>query len=409
MQGGYIVGKDIVLNQENDGLLLGLKNCCLITPFVEIDNGYVIIKKGKILTVGKDIRLVKEKEIKWIDAGGNIVCPGFINLHFHGINGRSFMNSDYENLDFISCDAARSGMTSYLATTIGDKIENMVNRAKETGIATKKGVSGAKMLGIYFEGPYINFDKRGAAPDYRVRVPDVGELERLMGASEGTLKMIIIAPELPGAIDFIKYARSQGIIVSLGHTNATYDEFIKGVNAAGGKAHTAHTYNAMRGLHHREPGALGAIFLDQRVTAEVVCDFVHVHPKAIELLIRLKGVDGVSLITDGTPQTYMADGEYITEYGQRVIVSNETIRLKDGTIAGSIMPMDKQFKNIVKGIGLPISDAIKMAAVNPAKVLGLFSEIGSIEAGKDADIIIMDDDMNVLKTLVNGRVVYQAD
>lgn len=406
-----MVYDEIVFKQENNDLLLGLKNCRLITPFVEINNGYIIIKKGKILTIGneKDGRLVKGKEVKWIDVGGNIVCPGFINLHFHGINGRSFMDSDFENLDIISRDAVRSGMTSYLATTIGDKIENMVNRARETGVATKKGVSGGKMLGIYFEGPYISFNKKGAAPDYRVRMPDVGELRRLIDASEGTLKMITIAPELPGAIDFIKYARSQGIIISFGHTNATYDEFIKGVNAAGEKVHTTHTYNAMRGFHHREPGALGAIFLDHHITAEVVCDFVHVHPKAIELLIRLKGVDDVCLITDGVPQTYMAEGEYITEYGQSVIVSNETVKLKDGTIAGSVMPMNKQFKNIVKEIGLPISDAVKMATVNPAKVLGLFSEIGSIEAGKDADIIIMDDDMNVLKTLVNGRVVYQLD
>jgi len=403
------VNKDTASNKENRDLLLGLKNCHIVSPFIEIDNGYIFIKSGKILYVGRDKKVSEGKHIKWIDAGGNIVCPGFINLHFHGINGRSFMETDYENFDLISRDAARSGMTGYLATTIGDRLEDMISRARETGISTKKGVSGAKMLGIYFEGPYISFDKKGAAPDYRVRMPDVGELQRLIDASEGALKMIIIAPELPGAIDFIKYARSQGIIISFGHTNATYDEFMKGVNAAGGKVHTTHTYNAMRGLHHREPGALGAIFLDQRVTAEVVCDFVHVHPKAIELLIKLKGTDGVSLITDGVPQTYMAEGEYITEYGQSVIVSNGTVKLKDGTIAGSVMPINKQFKNIVKEIGLPISDAIKMATVNPAKVLGLFSEIGSIEAGKDADIVIMDDDMNVLKTLVNGRVVYQVN
>lgn len=396
-------------NKKGGNSMIGLKNCHIISPFIEIDNGYIFIKGRKILYVGSDKKIAEGEQVNWIDACGNFVFPGFINLHFHGISGRSFMETDYENLDLISRNAARSGMTGYLASTIGDSLEDMIRRARETGIATKKGVSGARMLGIYFEGPYINFEKKGAAPDYRVRKPNVDELKELVDAAEGELKMIIIAPELDGAIDFIKFAVSRNVIVSLGHTNATYDEFINGVDAAGVKVHTTHTYNGMRSLHHREPGALGAIFLDHRVSAEVVCDFVHVHPKAIELLIRLKGIDNVSLITDGTPYTYMSDGEYTTEYGQEAIVSNGTVKLKDGTIAGSMMPMNEQFRNLVKGVGLPISSAIRMVSVNPAKVLNIFSEVGSLEPGKEADMVIMDKDMNVLKTIVGGRVVYQAD
>jgi len=395
------------LGDERGDSIVGLKNCHIISPFVEIDHGYIFIKDGKILYVGNDMEIAEKEQIKWIDANGNFVFPGFINMHFHGINGRHFMETDYENLDLISMDVARSGMTGYLATTIGDRKETMIKRAKETGIAIKRGVSGARMLGIYFEGPYISFEKKGAAPDYRIRKPSVDEFMELKEASDGTLKMIIIAPELDGAIDCIKCAVKQNVVVSLGHTNATYDEFIKGVDAAGVRVHTTHTYNGMRGLHHREPGALGAIFLDNRVSAEVVCDFVHVHPKAIELLIKVKGIDNVSLITDGTPQTYLPDGEYTTEYGQDVVVSGGNVKLKDsGALAGSLMPMNEQFRNLVKGIGLPISDALKMAAVNPAKVLNIFSEFGSLEAGKYADIVIMNKDMEVLKTIVGGKIVY---
>ncbi|HHY47985.1 MAG TPA: N-acetylglucosamine-6-phosphate deacetylase [Firmicutes bacterium] len=386
----------------------GLRNGKLVTPKRIYEDGILVIAPdGRIAGIGNitEVRVPLKNDVEWIDVEGGIIAPGFINLHVHGVAGKSCFETDYESINYVSCNLAKEGITAYCAGMIGDTTEVMIERIKGTRSAMERGVEGAELLGSFLEGPYICEQYKGAAPLNRIRKPDLIEFEKFLQVGAGSVKMVTIAPELEGALEVIAFANRNGVVVSLGHSAATYDQMLAGIEAGG--RHSTHTYNGMRGLHHREPAVVGTIMADERITGELIADCVHVHPAAMKILIRVKGYDRVCLITDGTPQSGLPDGEYISEYGAELIVKDGTVKQKDGTIAGSVTPMNLGVRNLIEKVGLSLPEAIWMAATTPAEVLGLSHRLGTLEVGKDANVVVLGEDFTVQRTIVHGKTVYQ--
>jgi len=270
--------------------------------------------------------------------------------------------------------------------------------------AVKKGTAGAEILGIHMEGPYINPEKKGAQKEDEIKKISLKEFLEFNQASSNLIRLVTIAPEMPGAIGLIKYLCKQGIIASVGHTNATYVQTQAGIQA--GLSHVTHTFNAMRGLHHREPGVVGAALTSPELTVEVIADGIHIHPIVLKILTKIKEDEKVVLITDAMRAAGLKEGTYDLG-GQEVIVAKGQARLKDGTLAGSVLTMDKAVKNMVNKIGIQLPKAIQMASFNPARSIGVENRKGSLEPGKDADIVILNKKLEVELTMVASKVIYR--
>jgi len=270
--------------------------------------------------------------------------------------------------------------------------------------AVKKGTAGAEILGIHMEGPYINPEKKGAQKEDEIKKISLKEFLEFNQASSNLIRLVTIAPEMPGAIGLIKYLCKQGIIASVGHTNATYVQTQAGIRA--GLSHVTHTFNAMRGLHHREPGVVGAALTSPELTVEVIADGIHIHPIVLKILTKIKEDEKVVLITDAMRAAGLKEGTYDLG-GQEVIVAKGQARLKDGTLAGSVLTMDKAVKNMVNKIGIQLPKAIQMASFNPARSIGVENRKGSLEPGKDADIVILNKKLEVELTMVASKVIYR--
>ena len=383
-----------------------IKNGTLITPFETIHKGVVVLKGGKIVAVGRETEVKVPGGAVVIDASGQIVTPGFIDIHVHGGKGRDVMEASYEAIKEIAKFVARYGTTSFLPTTVSASPDALVNVVKAVGAAVKRRTDGAEVLGAHLEGPYISSQRPGAQdPDF-IRPPSLDEFNEIWEASNRTVKIVTLAPEVEGAKRFIAKLRGLGVVASVGHSNATYSEVVETVKY--GIRHAAHTFNVMRGFHHREPGVVGAVLIHDGLTAELICDNIHVHPTAMKILVVAKGTEKVVLVTDAIQAAGMPDGKY--RVGKRdVIVTNGVCRLESGELAGSTLMMNKAVRNMVKSVGIPLRIAIKMATINPAVVVNVDKRKGSLEPGKDADIVIMDDDVNVFMTIVKGKIIYQQD
>jgi N-acetylglucosamine-6-phosphate deacetylase len=255
------------------------------------------------------------------------------------------------------------------------------------------------------EGPFISVEKKGAWNPANLRTPDVADLRELVAASENRIRRVNVAPELPGALDFIRAAREIGIAVSLGHSNATYEQALAGIEA--GATITNHTYNAMSGLEHRAPGLAGATLTCDALLAELILDGVHVHPGAARALYRARGAAGVALITDGSQMTGMPDGTY-DHGGRTLIVQDSACRLPNGTIAGSVSTFDRDLRNAAGMLGANLMDLAVLSSGNAARAMGIDGHAGSITVGKNADLVLLDRDLNVQATVVGGRAVHRA-
>ncbi len=369
-----------------------------------ITNGNVVLRDsivGKAVIVDRD-RIADITDsvpgfIKKVDAGGMYVSPGFIETHMHGRKGYDAMDASFEALNGISAALMPSGVTRFLATTMTmseDNIKNaVVNAAKSIG-----KVEGAKLLGLHMEGPFISVEHKGAQPEEYIQKPSMEEFKKLCGGYEDIVRLITIAPETDGAIAFIKEISDKGVDVSMGHTNATYDEAMKGIDA--GVVSSTHTYNGMKGLHHREPGALGAVF-DSDIFAEMIADGVHVHFAALRTLLKVKGVEKSILITDSLRAAGMDDGVYDLG-GQQVTVKGGQAKLKNGTIAGSTITLDRAVYNAMHHLGVTLPEAVRMASYNPAQLLGI-DDMGEIKKGNIADIILFDKDINIKGMYISGE------
>lgn len=332
-----------------------------------------------------------------------LLMPGFIDLHVHGCGGHSFAAGPEAVREAARLMAA-SGVTTFYAglgqgaslAAIAETVAGAAAAGEETG--------GAKLAGIFLEGPFISVEKRGAWNAAHLRAPSIPELNELVAASGGCIRRVNVAPELPGAIEFIHAAVEQGIVVSLGHSNATYEQAKAGIEA--GARIATHTYNAMSGLDHRQPGLVGAV-MRSGLLAELILDGVHVHPVAAGILQSVKGLYGIALITDGSPLTGMSDGTY--EFGGRAVtVRDGAARLADGTLAGGVATFDQVVRNAARWLSPDRDWLAEMSSGKPAFCMDIWEHTSAIEPGMDADLVLLDRDLNVLATVVQGKVVYRA-
>jgi len=382
-----------------------IKNGTVITPFRTIKNGVVIFENGKITAVGRKSDVKMPKGIIAIDASGKTVASGFIDIHIHGGRGRDIMEGSYEAINQIAKFVASHGTTAFLPTTVSTPRDDLLNAVRAVKKAMERGTEGAEVLGLHLEGPYINPEKRGAHDAEYVRPPSPDEIKELLEAANRTIKIVTLAPEVDGSKELIEELGKLGIVASMGHSNATYREAMDAIKL--GVTHAAHAFNEMRSFHHREPGVLGAVLVHDELTAELISDNIHVHPVVMKLLVRTKGKNKVVLITDAIQAAGMPDGKY--KLGkQNVIVKKGVCRLESGELAGSTLTMNEAVRNAMKSVGIPLRTAIKMATVNPAVAISVNKNKGSLEPGKDADIVIIDDEVNVYMTIAKGKVVYKV-
>jgi N-acetylglucosamine-6-phosphate deacetylase len=387
------------------GEITVVRNGTLITPFRIIKNGTVVFEDGKITAVGPRDEIETSTGARMIDASQKVVTPGFTDIHIHGGKGRSVMDTSAEAVNELAKFEASHGTTAFLPTTISASQENLVDAAKAVTMAMGKGTEGAEILGLHLEGPYINAKKRGGQdPDF-IRPPSLDELREILKASDQKVRVVTLAPEVDGAEKLVEELRNRGIVISVGHSNATYSEALNAIKH--GITHAAHVFNGMRSFHHREPGVMGAVLLHYKVTAELISDGVHVHPAAMKLLTKVKGSKRVVLVTDAIRAAGMPDGEYRLGK-QDVIVKNGICRLVSDELAGSTLTMDRAVRNMVELVGASLQEAVMMATINPAKVLGVENRKGSIASGKDADLVILDEELNVCSTVVKGEVLPKS-
>ncbi len=377
----------------------------IISPIDSGEGKDILEIDGRSVTfIGPSGTLFPGSEHQIFDFGVNYICPGFINLHVHGSGGVDVMDNSYHALDWMSRALAEGGTTSFLATTMSAPRQELLEVVRTIANTGLRGTKGAQVIGAHLEGPFLNPGKKGAHKEEDLRLPDINEFKEYIDAGNGAVKMVTVAPELPDIIPVIKFARSRGVVVSLGHSVASIAQVDEAF--AAGLSHVTHAFNAMSGLHHRDLGTTGAIMSMKQLTADVIPDGLHVHPSVIKILVQAKGIDRVCAITDCIRAGGMGNG--IFEFGGRkVIVRDGAARLADGTISGSVISMAEAVKTIVEKVGLSLNEAVKMASANPAGILGLNSK-GVLMPGKDADVVVLDRNFRVLMTVVAGKIVYQV-
>ncbi|MBE6650077.1 MAG: N-acetylglucosamine-6-phosphate deacetylase [Ruminococcaceae bacterium] len=334
-----------------------------------------------------------------IDMTGKYVLPGFIDTHIHGAFGVRVSDGDADLEKITSFEATR-GVTSLALTTAASEFDGLLGQLTRIRDASGRA-KGAKIAAIHAEGPFISHKYKGAMTEKYILTPKRDTLDKMLEASGGMLKILTIAPEVEGSLDVIKYAVSNGVAVSMGHTDADYDTAMRAIEA--GATRMTHTFNAARPINHREPGVLAAALTCDSVTCEMICDLVHLHFATIKMIYALKGADRINMISDSGHAAGLDVSEFEVD-GVIRYVKDGVVRLANGTIAGSAMTLHDGVRNLIKG-GIPIGDVAKMASLIPARELGIEKDTGSIEAGKLADLAVLDGDFNVVKTFVNGREI----
>lgn len=335
-----------------------------------------------------------------IDGKGKYLCPGFIDTHIHGAGGCDTMDGKFSSLETISKTLASYGTTSFLATTMTQE-EALVKKAIDCVRDSKGKVSGAKIIGVHMEGPFVNPSPAtiGAQnPDF-VKKPSIESFKNMASENEDLITTVTLAPELEGAKDLIHYLRGKNINASMGHSLASYEEAMEGIKE--GINHSTHIFNTMTGLHHRKPGVVGAIF-DSDITTETISDGIHVLWPVLRLVYNAKGVSRVILVTDAMMACGMHDGLYELG-GQAVNKKGDEARLNNGALAGSVLTLDKAIRNLVANTKLDLHEIVRMATLNPAKLCSLDHEVGEIAENKKADLLILDEELNVERVFIEGK------
>jgi len=363
-----------------------------------IFNGFIKVVDEKIESLERE---VSDKTLEVKDYTGKMVAPGFIDTHVHGYGGHDIMDATREGLLKMSEGLATVGVTSFLATTLTDSFEKL-NAACKNVAENARDCKGAKVAGIFLEGPFFTEKYKGAQNPAYMSDPDVEKLRKWKILSRDMVRKIAIAPERNNTKEFIKEAKKMNVYVALAHSNATYEQARDAVEA--GANIFIHVYNGMSPLHHRQPGMVGAALLSDEAYGEIICDGYHLHPEAAHLVIKVKTFKKTVLITDCMMAGGMPDGKYKLGYFD-VNVENGTARLENGSLAGSLLKMCDGVKNVVDWKIATSFEAIQMASIMPAKSVGLEDSIGSIARGKYADFNILNDDMTIVDTYINGQIV----
>lgn len=387
-----------------------LLNARVLTEEGLIDKGFIYIKDGKISETGQATALPDEyRHAEVIELPENsTVVPGFIDVHIHGAGGADTMDATTEALNTMASILPQEGTTSFLATTITqDKDEILKALRNAADYISNHNQSGkAEVIGVHLEGPFINETRKGAQPADHIFAPDVELFAKLQEAAGNHIRLVTLAPEKENGYEFITYLAENGVIASIGHSDATYGQMAEAVKA--GATHVTHLFNGMRGMHHRDPGVAGAALLFNELKIEMIADGIHVVPEMIDLSLRAKGTDGVILITDSMRAKCLKNGTYDLG-GQEVSVANGKALLADGTLAGSILKMKDSLKNMMEFSHISLEEAVKLASENPAKQLKIFDRKGSIAAGKDADLVILDEYYDVSMAFCRGVNSFKHD
>ncbi len=374
----------------------------IYTPFELWNESCVLVSEGKIVGI-KEQKEVDSSEYDIVNFKKSIIVPGFIDIHTHGVVGHDSMETDLKIFNTESKFYAKHGVTSFVPTTMSQSKKDTILAIKTIREASYLKMAGAKIVGIHLEGPYFNLEKKGAQPGKYIRDVDLDELQDFIKASNNFVVIVSLAPEIEKALEAIRVLSERGITISLGHTNATYKEANRGIDA--GATYATHIFNGMRPYHHREPGVIGAVLLDNRVTCEVIADLIHLHPQTIELIYKLKGSDRMILVSDSMGATGLNDGNYRLG-GEKVVVKNSVACLENGSLAGSTLTLDKALRNIVNVVRIPLKDALSMITYNPAREISIEKNIGSISKGKMADLVVLDESLQVKATFVEGEKVF---
>jgi N-acetylglucosamine-6-phosphate deacetylase len=376
----------------------------VLTPFEEIPDAVIVVHGSKISAVGRRGKVDLPRGGREIHTGGRTVVPGFVDVHIHGAGGHDVMEAKRESLEIIAATVAARGTTSLVATTVtASEIETQDSVAVIAQFVLDNSQFparelAAEILGIHFEGPFISPARRGVHPRQWILDPSEEVLARLLTTARGTAQILTLAPEMPAALGLIAAARRAGIVVSLGHTDATYEQAQAAIEE--GASHAAHVYNAMRPFSHRETGVIGAVLTSPKVSAELIADGVHVDEAAMRMLIEMKTPERVILVSDGISATGMPDGKY--QLGMfEVKVSGGVARNSEGKLAGSTLTLDVALRNMV-GLGVPLASALRMLTANPARQIGLGARKGVLAAGADADLVFLDEKLEVAGVMTRG-------
>ena len=375
----------------------------LMTSAHTVERGLLLVDQGKIVEVASRETRVLPSEVTVIELGGDLIAPGYVDLHIHGGAGFDVMDDVADGLPAVERGLARHGVTSYYPTTVTAPLDTTLRalerlaNAIETSPQVSKADCRARPLGVHLEGPFISHLRRGVHPAADLLPPRLDTFDRFWQAARGHIRMMTIAPELDGAPEVIAEAARRGVCVSLGHSDADSEGAARGITA--GARHATHTFNAMRPLDHRSPGILGAVLTDDRLSADIIADGVHLDPAIVKLVAEAKGPEQTVLITDAIAATGMPDGRY--RLGLIDVDVKDGKCMAGGKLAGSVLTMDKAVRNLARFAGWSLPQAVAAASRNPARVAGL-KQKGCLVAGADADFVVLNSAGDVLRTFVGG-------
>lgn len=385
-------------------------NGAIITPNTIIENGYVLINDEKIVEIGNGNINVSDDTLL-IDAEGKFVSPGFIDIHVHGGGGYDFMDGTVEAFLEIAETHVKYGTTALNPTTLTSEVNDLFHTLDSYKAANKLNTKGATFIGMHLEGPYFSVSQRGAQDPKYIRNPNPEEYKKILDYSNDIVRWSA-APELPGAIEFGKYVCSKGKVLALAHTDATYEEALEGFN--NGFTLATHFYSAMSGVTRRNAyryaGVIEAGYLIDEMDVEVIADGAHLPTPLLKLIYKIKGADSIALITDAMRAAGMPEGESVLgniDSGLKVIVEGGVAKLPDlSAFAGSVATADRLVRTMLNDAEIPLLDVIKMISLTPARIMGIVDQKGSLEKGKDADVVIFDHQINIVVTIVNGSIKY---
>jgi N-acetylglucosamine-6-phosphate deacetylase len=379
----------------------------LYTPLEEIPDAIVFVEEGLITAVSSRKEQTVPANARVVDFADAILAPGFIDIHIHGGAGLDVMLASLLELPRLGMFLALHGVTGYFPTTVAaplDQIctalERLADAIEAASVLVKDGDVRARPLGIHLEGPFLSHKRRGVHPPENLVEPTVEIFERLWQAARGHISVMTIAPELPGAMEVIAEAVRRNVCVSIGHSDAAMPVAREAVDA--GARHATHTFNAMRPLDHREPGIVAEVLTDDRISADIIADGIHLDPAIVQLFLRAKGIERAVLITDAISATGMPDGRY--QLGPMLVNVKDGKCTMDGKLAGSVLTMDRAVRNLTKFAGWNLRDAVRAATLNPARVVSLGERQGAIVPGAEANFVVLSPSGEVRTTIVSGQV-----
>ncbi|MFE2035470.1 N-acetylglucosamine-6-phosphate deacetylase [Streptomyces scopuliridis] len=366
----------------------------VVLPTGTVDGGRVIIEDGRIAGAAHDYATS-------LDLSGHWIVPGFVDMHNHGGGGASFTSGSVDDVLKGIRTHREHGTTTLIASTVTGEMDFLAHRAGFLSELVEQG----ELAGIHFEGPFISPCRKGAHSEALLRDPDPAEVRKLLDAARGTARMVTLATELPGGIESVRLLAEHGVIAAVGHTDATYEQTVEAIDA--GATVATHLFNAMPPLGHRAPGPIAALLEDERVTVELINDGTHLHPAALELAFHRAGAGRVAFVTDAMDAAGFGDGRY--QLGPLAVEVKEGVArlVEGGSIAGSTLTQDTAFKRAATVDRLPVEDIVQAISANPARLLGVYDTVGSLEPGKDADLVVLDEEFSVKGVLHKGEWVIE--